>query len=83
MTGDQPTLELSAKRSDPLTFISTDKIAGVLGELPELNRAVRNGDVPGVSGLCAKLFESVAAKHATKMVSQPNEESTRTSLGIF
>ena len=57
---DQPTLELSFKdlrRMGDVRFIHTDKIVGVLGEYPELTRAVRDGDVATVRILCAQLFD--------------------------
>lgn len=38
-------------------FVSSDKIVGLLGEFPELTRAVREGDPATVSILCAQLFE--------------------------
>jgi hypothetical protein len=57
---DQPTLELSFKdlrRMGSIRFIHTDKIVGVLGEYPELTKAVRDGDVATVRILCAQLFD--------------------------
>jgi hypothetical protein len=40
-----------------IRFIHTDKIVGVLGEYPELTKAVRDGDVATVRILCAQLFD--------------------------
>ena len=57
---DQPTLELSIKdlrRIGSVRFIHTDKIVGVLGEYPELTKAVRDGDIAMVRILCARLFD--------------------------
>ncbi len=65
---NQETLQLSKKdygRIETLRFINTDKIVGVLGEFPELTKAVRDGDLATVSILCAQLFESQAGKSTT------------------
>ena len=39
-------------------FVHGDKTVGVLGEFPELTKAVREGDLATVSFLCAQLFDS-------------------------
>jgi len=46
----------TARVGEVARFVSTDKIAGRLGEFPELTRAVREGDLEKVSTLCAQLF---------------------------
>ena len=38
-------------------FVHSDKTVSVLGELPELTKAVREGDVTEISALCVQLFE--------------------------
>jgi hypothetical protein len=37
-------------------FVHTDKSVGRLGDFPELTQAVREGDVPTITVLCAELF---------------------------
>lgn len=49
-------------------FIDSDHIAGVLGEFPELTKAVRAGDLAEISSLCAQLFD---LNSATKLRPQP------------
>jgi len=40
-----------------LRYVHSDRIAGLLGDFPELTEAVRHGDVDTVSFLCEWLFE--------------------------
>ena len=56
---------------EAIRFIYTDKIVGMLGEFPELTKAVREGDLTAVCVLCAQLFESVVASSTMQMVSSP------------
>jgi hypothetical protein len=37
-------------------FVHSDKTVGVLGEFPELTKAVREGDLEKISVLCGQLF---------------------------
>jgi hypothetical protein len=39
-------------------FVHTDNIVGMLGEFPELTKAVRERDVATVSILCSQLLDS-------------------------
>jgi len=57
--------------AEAIRFIYTDKIVGLLGEFPELTKAVREGNLATVTVLCAKVFESVAASSTMQMVSSP------------
>jgi hypothetical protein len=78
---DQPTLELSIKdlrRMVSIRFIHTDKIVGVLGEYPELTKAVRNGDVATVRILCAQLFDL----NAQTKVPLPTPETKGTAIRL-
>ena len=43
--------------AETVQFVHSDRTVGVLGEFPELIKAVRAGDVAEISGLCAQLFE--------------------------
>ena len=43
-------------RAEPAHFVHSDKTVGMLGEFPELTKAVRERDVVTVSVLCAQLF---------------------------
>ena len=57
---DQPTLPASSvvlNKAEAARFVHTDKIVGMLGEFPELAKAVREGDLARVTVLCAQLFD--------------------------
>jgi len=43
-------------KAETARFVHSDKIVGVLGEFPELTKAVRERDLPTVSILCARLY---------------------------
>ena len=43
-------------RAKTAHFVHSDKTVGILGEFPELTKAVRAGDLEMVSILCAQLF---------------------------
>lgn len=43
-------------RAKTAHFVHSDKTVGVLGEFPELTKAVREGDLEKVSILCGQLF---------------------------
>jgi len=55
---DTPVMTLSPlyRKPDVARFVSTDKVVGMLGEFPELTKAVREGDLETVSILCAQVF---------------------------
>jgi hypothetical protein len=44
-------------KSESACFVDSDNIVGVLGDFPELTKAVRDGDLGTVSILCAQLFD--------------------------
>jgi len=57
----EDTVPLLIPRRDPgkaktAHFVHSDKTVGVLGEFPELTKAVREGDLEKISILCAQLF---------------------------
>ena len=56
---------------EAVRFLYTDKSAGVLGEFPELTKAVRQHDLTAVCVLCAQLYESVVANSTMQRVSSP------------
>jgi hypothetical protein len=43
-------------KAKPARFLHTDHVVGMLGEFPELTTAVREGDLPAVSIICARLY---------------------------
>ena len=56
---DTATMEIPRKnygRAESALFVHTDTIVGKLGEFPELTKAVRDGDLDTISGLCAGLY---------------------------
>lgn len=56
---DVATLEIprkSYRKAESVLFLNTDTIAGKLGEFPELTKAVREGNLDTISGLCAGLY---------------------------
>jgi hypothetical protein len=56
---DKATMEIPRKnygRAESVLFVRTDTIFGKLGEFPELTKAVREGDLDTISGLCAGLY---------------------------
>jgi len=56
---DTATMEIPRKnygRAESALFVNTDTIFGKLGEFPELTKAVREGDLDAISGLCAGLY---------------------------
>lgn len=57
----EDTIPLLVPKKNPGTaktahFVHSDKTVGMLGDFPELTRAVREGDLEKVSILCAQLF---------------------------
>ena len=43
-------------KAKPAHFVHSDKTVGMLGEFPELTKAVREGDLEKISVLCGQLF---------------------------
>jgi hypothetical protein len=49
-------LRMNRHKAKPARFLNTDNVVGMLGEFPELTKAVREGDLGTVSTLCARLY---------------------------
>jgi len=47
-------------------FVNGDRSVGILGEFPELTKAVREGDLATVSLLCAQLFDSISVVNSRR-----------------
>lgn len=42
---------------DNTRFVHSDNVVGVMGEFPELTKAVRERDLATITALCAQLFD--------------------------